>query len=174
MVKKKRKSRWEPIRCVVLAVDTARNSGVALFSRGVLHDSGEVDIFDARSLEWWCRQALEHKDEYALKHDPRRAVLVLERPWGGSFMTVEGLGAARHAWVSAWLSAGGAKKRVVRVYPQTWRGALGIRGPRDEAGFACATRGALVRPDEAAAICIGSWGCRAPEVFDVLPKERTK
>jgi hypothetical protein len=161
-----------PHPCVVLAVDTATTSGWAIYSCGVRLNSGEVDINDDAALLGICNAAVKWSGELA-------TVLVLERAYGGTKATIEGLAMARKAWLIAWKKANGTKtaRRVVLVYPQQWRSPLGFRGkvpvamqkaylraheldyPHREAG-----------PDEFEALLIGLWACRASEVAAVLPK----
>jgi hypothetical protein len=138
---------------VVLAVDTARSSGWCITQGGKYVDSCQCDAFsdEPRAL---CARAI------AL--DPK-AQLVLERPFGGNLATLQGLGAARGCWLSAWRAATGKKTdvRVTSVYAQVWRSQLF----GSSAGFALQeritaqlmTRKTHVGADEAAAICIGRW-----------------
>jgi len=160
-----------PHNCVVLAVDSAARSGWSLWSCGVRINSGECDPLDAEAVDGVCSAA----GKYSYEALPK--VLVLERPFGGTLRTVDGLGIARGAWVSAWLRAGGKKRRVVSVYPQSWRGPLGIKGKIDPL---------MQRPvlkshgidlhrepgsDEFEALLIGLWALRSPKVGAVIPKQ---
>lgn len=138
---------------VVLAIDTARNSGWCLTADGKYVDSGECDAYGDAPREV-CRRAVELD---------AKAELLLETAFGGSLATLRGLGAARGCWLSAWRWATGKKTtaRIRSVMPQTWRAALfGAT-----AGFALQekltaqvfSRKTDPAPDEAAAICIARW-----------------
>jgi len=173
--KRKPKLRLAPVlapnECVVLAVDTAKNSGWALYVRGKYHSSGEVGIMNHGALVGLvCIGAGEVMDA-GLRSD--KYVLVLERPWGGGNHQIEGLGAARHAWLSAWCDAHATKtpRRVLRVYPATWRARLFGRTKQttgSESSFALVHKRSAAGSDEAAAICIGAWASHAGEVAAAL------
>lgn len=181
-----------PWPCVALAVDTARLSGWSIFEHGHYRDSGITKADDFYGIGVLCARAV-----FDARHsDPRMAaVLVLERPSHGNLGTTVGLGKAHGVWEAAWKEAGGAKRRIVRVYPATWRAAvLGMtRGEgsnptareRHLAAIELGTASSLsnkcqlysdgrrqLTRDEAAAICIGRWACHAGEVGAVLPKRR--
>lgn len=165
----------EPHACVVLAVDTARNSGMAVYLRGRYIASGEVRKDDDAGLLAWCVDALRLAIENAVP-----CVLVLEKPpafvyRGRSASTMVGLGAARQAWERGWRDAGGIKARVVRVEPATWRKpVLGVtKGPdlpSVERARARALSGKVdIGSDEAAAVGVGYWASLAGEVLESLP-----
>jgi hypothetical protein len=159
---------------VVLAVDTARQSGWAVRVRGRHAASGELDTLDAAAVSqvvgWTLRVA---------RRTGLAAVLVLEAPWGGRVNVVASLGAARERWLVAWRMAGQSERRVVRVQPRTWRCAVlgrGATGTRDvirarEQRAACGLLGLAateIGGDEAAAVLIGVWAARAEPVARVL------
>lgn len=179
-------------RCITVSVDTARKSGWCITAPGkVVVDSGTVDIMGHADLVKIIKRARNIALQQGL---PKRAVvLVLEQPWRGKpkgekharrsqHFVVRGLGGARHAWLSAWCEAFETKAphRVVSVMPQTWRKAvLGITGgpelPAKEMATATRLRGVShaprdIKPDEAAAICIGRWSQHSGEVAAVLAK----
>lgn len=160
-----------PHSCVVLAVDSAERSGWSLWSCGVRINSGEVHAFDADAVDGVCRAALKYSYEELPK------VLVLERPFGGTLRVVDGLGMRRGAWVSAWLRLGNAKRRIVSVYPATWRAPFGIKGKVDERMQSPLLEAHGVNlhrvagPDEFEALFIGLWGLRSPKVGAVIPKK---
>lgn len=173
---------FAPWPAAVLAVDTARTSGWSVLVRGALRAAGEVAAFDLGRVTDVCRVALGTAPELPV-------VLVLERAFahhrmgrGASAATVGGIAAATEMWRQAWASAGGVRRRVVRVYPATWRAAVlgpGMGSARREAAReaeqrvaqAFAERAGLEAPgpDAAAAICIGLWAARSGEVGAVLP-----
>lgn len=164
----------KPHSCVVIGVDTATNSGWSIYSCGVRLNSGEVNVDNDEALLGICNAAVKWSGELPV-------VLVLERAYGGTKATVEGLAMARKAWLIAWKKANGIKtaRRVVLVYPQTWRSSLGFKGKVPEALQLAYLRAHEldyphrgVGPDEFEALLIGLWGCRAGEVGAVLPKRR--
>jgi hypothetical protein len=164
-------------RAVILAIDTAKQSGWAIFTPGQYAESGEANIEDRVELERITARAMK----IALACD-MPCILVLEKPWRSGFAsTYTGLGAARFAWMQAWKAAGFTERRVVRVHPQTWRSKVLGRSRRNESEpkdaiaileqrYAKATAGRDVGPDEAAAIGLGVYATRAGEVVAKLPK----
>jgi predicted RNA methylase len=164
-----------PWRCAVLAVDTAGRSGWSARYAGVQSAYGEVESLDSEALAYIVRWFVH--DAQALALAP---VLVLESPYGGNKSTLLALGAARERWLTAWRAVGLLEKRVVKIEPSRWR--RHVLGPaytgmrRDvirehESTTARALVGEAVGPDEAAAILIGVWADRAPEVGAVLGRD---
>lgn len=145
-----------PTAPVLLAVDTAKRSGWCLLQNGKYVDSGECDAFGSAPRELCAR---------AIALNPK-AVLILEKPFGGNLATLTGLGAARGCWLSAWRSATGRKTtaRVRSVLPQTWRSELfgtSAGFPLQEQLTAQLVTGQTnIHPDRAAAICIARWAAR--------------
>lgn len=188
----------KPWPCVILAVDTATNSGWSVWRDGSLLKSGEQRVDDALAyidVAHICRDALSYCPEGT---GNGLGVLVLERPWGGGWKATAGLAIAAKMWRDGWEAAGGSARRVVRVYPATWRSAVlgkARRGKHDtedairqaESTVAVALKAnagighrvangtfAAVYADEAAAICIGKWATHAGEVGKVLPAKIRK
>jgi hypothetical protein len=179
-----------PHECVVLAIDTAQRSGWAVYVCGELVSSGEVDVLDPSKstdecgVSGWdadrvCLHAL-WEVAFSLDWDApySEAVLVFERPFRG---TTQGQWIG--AWKAAWARLGGHKRRMVGVYPSSWRAR--VLGPgwsralrddvrRAERSLAQSIAGRYVGPDEATAVLIGRWGVRAGETAAVLPKRRRK
>ena len=166
-----------PLRCLVLAVDTAERSGwAAIHGKDQFLAYGEADTLDGPALRYIVRWAVCHAEARGLP-----LVLVLEKAWGGKPWVLVGLGAARERWMAAWRDLGQAEARVVSVQPSEWRAAvLGkrwARAKRDvvrphEQAVAMATVGAAVGGDEAPAILIARWAMRAAKVARVLPAAR--
>jgi hypothetical protein len=172
-----------PHSCVILSVDTAQRSGWCVYVDGKYASSGEIDMLDPSlstdqcGLSGWstdrvCLHALWECAEY----EGRPAVLVFERPFRG---TTQGQWIG--AWKQAWALNSGHKRRVCGVYPSSWRArVLGpgwARAGREqvrkmELAVAARIAGRDVKPDEAAAICIGDWATKAGEVLALLPKRR--
>jgi hypothetical protein len=142
---------------VLLAVDTAKSSGWCLLQGGKYVDSGQCDAFGSVPRELCAR---------AVALNPK-AVLVLEKPFGGNLATLTGLGAARGCWLSAWRSATGRKTdvRVVSVLPQVWRsqlfGATASFALQEKLTAQLVSRKTDIGADEAAASCIARWAMRA-------------
>ncbi len=175
---------YRPWQAAVIAVDPGRTSGWALSVQGDLRAAGEVPGLDLARVTEVCAAALAMAPELP-------AVLVIEKPFihprmsrANAAQTVAGIAAASEVWRQVWTAAGGVKRRIVGVYPATWRAAVLGRGMgtarRDVAreseqrtARALAADAGLFAapgPDAAAAICIATWGARAGEVGKVLPK----
>ena len=175
---------YRPWQAAVIAVDPGRTSGWALSVRGDLKAAGEVSGLDLARTTQVCAEALAVAPDLP-------AVLVLERPFihprmsrANAAQTVAGIAAASEIWRQGWSAAGGVKRRVVGVYPATWRAAVLGRGmgtarrevarqTEQRTARALAADAGLPGPvgsDAAAAICIATWGSRAGEVGKVLPK----
>jgi len=163
-----------PWRCVVLAVDTAARSGWSVRIAGRQSSFGEADTLDSKALDYIVSWSLYLADRRELP-----LVLVLEAPFGGPVQMLLALGAARERWLIAWRRHGLSESSTVRVQPSTWRGpVLGpqwVSAPRAEVRaheqlVAAAMLGERVRADEAAAVLIGRWAERAPQVGRVLER----
>lgn len=159
-----------PWCCSVLSVDTAKNSGWAMWRDGELLDSGEVDTSDSAALDTIVTDFVLSSKEGV----ERARVLVLERPWGGNTPTVIGLAMARERWERAWKDAGEAKMRILSVHPSTWRAkTLGnVRGLKRPEIRERERRAAVqisgkysgdLGDDECAALCIGKWAAFAAD-----------
>lgn len=175
--------------CTILAIDTAKCSGWALWTDGRLLDFGEVDKDNDAALLALC--------DRARKTLP--CLMALESMQyvyaGRSLATLVGLGAAREAWHRAWRDAGGLKGRIISVKPTRWRGALFGNTRRGMLGQGKKTRDyeqhfalhyvrehglelpapandnaqPVISGDAAAAICLGRWATCAGEVGVALP-----
>lgn len=179
---------YHPHECVVLSIDPGRVSGWAVLVRGV-----ECHYGQSNDTEEWARAvcvALEIGDERGLP-----VVVVMETWSQGSRKTdarfgapvLLGLGAAQGEWKRLLALAKVPKRRLVTVYPQTWRARV-IGGPMNrttaewkaaakgvaEAAFGRLMRptieGHLLGPDAAEAVCQAIWASRAGKVGAVLPK----
>jgi hypothetical protein len=178
---KKRKPKPPPsfaaLRCVVLAVDCAQESGWAVWICGKPVACGHVNMI---ASELAGRAPSEHAQQLAAEHGVA-AVLVFERPFRGNMQ-----GAWIGLWKQRWVAAGGAKRRMLGVYPATWRSRVLGRGwgsAKREAARAEEQRAARSMAlengldveiaghgDTAPALCIGKWASHAGEVAKVLPK----
>lgn len=175
--KRKRPARLDmPLDCAVLAIDAAETSGYAMWRAGQLLSFGEVDVFGSEPgnvLDVFLRLAGPH-------------VLVVERPFMVRSNNSTGIGTADKIWRELAKRRQFAK-RIVRVYPNTWRAAVlprgTVGGKREQVravemahaqevaayymGFCFES---TVGPDSAPAILIGKWAMRSGEVLAVLPK----
>lgn len=153
--------------CVVLAIDPGQTSGWAISVRGELISSGECSIDNSIAVSGVCKQAREAAIAHALP-----AVLVLEKPFGGSVQTITGIGQRRGAWRAQWIAAGGNKTKQVNVGTSTYRSKVLGAGnldraaarPLEQALAASRVGRGDVGPDQAAAVCINVWAAKAPEV----------
>lgn len=182
---KKRKPRPPPSPtpwpCVILAVDPANNSGWSIWANGRYVSSGECGLVlaDIRRVVAGALQFAE------MASGP--CVLVLERPFGQARGKAYGAqGAGRGEWRMVWRDCGGVAKRVVHVWPATWRSQVlgkGMGNAKRDVARAAEKQAAIafvtaVDPpddwacgdDEGAAVCIGRWAVNAGEVGAVLPK----
>jgi hypothetical protein len=170
-----------PWPCVVLAVDTASVSGWSIRAGRNQRELGEADTRDHAALTHIVRWALQYAER---RREP--LVLVLERPFGGERHTLAGLERAAERWMVAWRQLGQPTKRVVRVYPSTWRARVlggqfvaakreyvrrwellvAERVLRNASGFEAEAED--LTNDEAAAVLIGIWAARAGVVGKAL------
>lgn len=166
------------LACSVLSIDAAETSGYAMWSRGALVDFGECDVFGDEPAQVFERFA-------AL---PAPHVIVVERPFRVRSSNSTGIGTGDKIWRELAKRRGFAK-RIVRVYPSTWRSKTLPKGmasaKRDDVRPEELTaarmlvvnhlgvgKRAKVGDDSAPAILIGLWASYAPAVAKVLPKVR--
>lgn len=184
----------KPWQCAILAVDTAANSGWSIWREGQLVSHCEVDTRDElemrlvlADISLWAETTLDC-ERGRVPAVP--AVLVLEAPYGGfkhpgMVSTLVALGMARERWERAWKARGLPMSHIVRVQPSTWRAAVLGRVARMkteelrklEQSVACRLLGCAegrLGSDEAAAVCIGAWATRAPEVGRVIGERARK
>lgn len=167
-----------PHRCLVFGIDPGSTSGWAMLWRdaeGRDHlRAGSCRLGDAGEVS---REAVRLAAELGLP-----LVVVAERWTAGGWKatsTLLGLGAAWGVWKLALEQAGVPKRRVVRVYSQTWRAKV-IGGPqrkteewkRDAQRVTFARFAQDLDPDAAEAACIATWGAMASEVGAVVPRTR--
>lgn len=168
----------EPIPAVILAIDPGTRAGYCVTLRGAYEASGSVE----RGGEAVPVEAAAY-----LAEREALPLLVVAEKWspGGAFAglrTMISLGAAWGRWEGALLAAAVPMSRIVRVYPATWRAAVGIRpGTRREAidahvsAYARAYAGeTMTTDDEADAVCIAAWAAHSPVVRGKVPQRRRK
>jgi hypothetical protein len=174
---------FAPHACFVLGVDPGEHAGWALWFKDQLWDFGELSGLDYEAVKQVIRAALQLAEIGGVP-----CVMVIEKPpthhAKRSFASLLGSGETRAAWRLAWVACKGNQKRMVRVEPNRWRGAV-------LPGWAGSSR-AVIKPQElrvaesivkqhsrhgviravgaesAPAILIGRWGVRAGEVGAVL------
>lgn len=156
-----------PWPCVILAVDTAENSGWSIWRHGEIDSWGEVDLM-MRDALYPPFQTLNACFPNATK------VLVLELPFRGNSQG-QWIGHWKHEWT---VKHSLPRTKIVQVNPQTWRcKVIGLSNQkRDEmrkleqqtAKRIIGMRRGELGTDEAAAICIGKWASWAPQVGSKL------
>jgi hypothetical protein len=168
----------EPLRAVLLTIDAAKRSGVAVHVCGRLHYYTEADA----SHGPWRRQIVRDALTMAeVRNLPLGAVL--EVPWGGYLGAALSLSGTAELWRDTWRGMGLMRERMLECTANEWRRALFGRAgmPREQArrfeqemALQAARRDIpqhqhyTPRPDEAAAICIGQLACRSTAVADYL------
>jgi len=160
---------YKPHRAVVLGIDPATKSGYSIFVQGKLRSSGIVS--SARARMSVIEEAVRFMSSSSMP-----LVVVVEDWSPGGWKSWKAIASVFESWGrwSEQLDLLGIKK-VVRVQVDTWRRDLygpqkmGRRGLKD---LAKARVGSVykksVTHDEAEAILIGEWGCRAAEVSKLL------
>lgn len=154
-----------PLEAVVLAVDSARRAGFAVYLRGVLADYGEVLSRKPLDRADVVRGALRLAEHAGLS-----CALALETPYGGTVATLLSLHATAELWRDTWLAHEQAASHVLDLDAGQWRKLIfgGGNLPRDDARRLEALTaerivardrvrppGATIGPDAAAAICLG-------------------
>lgn len=160
-----------PHDAAVLAIDPGETSGWAIWVRGTLRAYGTCDVFGdmpAELVRHFLREFGPH-------------VAVIERPFLVRFGSQTNIGTADRIWRKR-LEEAGLARRIVRVYPASWRARVLGKGWASASRDLVRVREGIVagamtevdhiHPDAAAAVCIGRWGCFAGEVLAVLPKRR--
>lgn len=166
-----------PWLCDILAIDPGRTSGWALFQCGIYTASGECNaMLEAERIVELMLPRSNHPARFAIELHQQGDKVGDERM---TPRTLIGLSETTGAWKSALLRRGVSERHIVRVLVPTWRGRVttAARGTRKEAHQSRELMTAswvsgqrITKPNEAAAICIGHWACRAGEIGRTLPK----
>lgn len=169
---------FTPWSALILSVDPGKNSGWATYWCGEYLDSGELRMLDEERILYVTSTVAMLGKTYGVK-----PVMVMEyHPFiqGNRVTAKASLEQSRGIWRMKWGTAGEADSRIMDVNVSTWRAPLGIptRGDkklraRIELNTARAIAARNLGPDEAAAVLIGMWATRAPELEEVLPKAVT-
>lgn len=165
--------------CVILAIDPGKHAGWCIRFGGKPVTWGSCAPGEELGI---CRAAQVFASEESLP------LVVVAEKWtaGGPYSgprTMAGLGAAWGRWDGALRSLQHPARRVVRVYPQTWRAA--VLSPRWgatseqlkhlSATVASFDTGEIILDHNAAdAIGMSRWAERAPEVAAKIPKRRRR
>lgn len=182
---KRRKPRREslpptatPLDAVIVALDSARTTGYAIYVRGRLRAFGELDARDAESRRVVLSQAIGWASMSGIP-----VGVALEVPFGGHYRAAQSLAATAELWRDSWRSLGQLPARCVERTAGDWRrvlfgsGALGREHARHLERMLAErlvvsdmrpTSPVRVGPDAAAAICIGQVIIRARELLAVL------
>jgi hypothetical protein len=152
-----------PLDIVLLAVDVASTSGTARYTRGKLHDFGELEIDADEHRHVLMRSTVELAGQLGLP-----LALALEIPYGGPISSVVRLREHVAVWRAAWRYSGGPAHHVIEYTAAEWRArcfGLGTLKREDarrlelRAAYGLLERArlahTLLTPDAAAAICIG-------------------
>lgn len=176
---------YKPWAAVTLNVDGGEHCGVSVYDSGTYFDSGHGDGYDPAWIDEWIVRGVMHAEAMELP-----LVLVLEkppaggRPYKGTKRAPAGAASVTGScklWRRRWRrNPDTVTKRLVEVYPPTWRGAvLGSLidpQPRERLRAAIEKWGNAAKQDkmeqnESAAICIGIWSSNAGEVAKALPQK---
>ena len=167
-----------PLDAVLLAVDSARNSGWALYARGQLNKYGE------------CNSRAPHERAEVVADALRLAValdrpigLVLEVPFGGPLKTLLSLAESATLWRDTWIAYEQHPRRVIDVLATEWRERMFGVGtmPREDArrleqitaqrilDVARMTSRPALGGDAAAAVCLGYTARSSSALQTALP-----
>ena len=166
------------MQAVILAIDPGKRSGFSIWIRGILATWGPIEPGDELTAVQAAR---------VFEANEKLPLIVVGEKWtaGGwrSAASMMGMGAQWGRWDGALRAANHPKRRVVRVYPQTWRAAIlrPRRGANTEqlkhlsvtaANYVAASSVPILDDNVADAINIGRWATRAAVVEALMPKGR--
>jgi len=166
-------------RAVFLTVDSAKVSGVVLSEpsdSGCGYDTPAFGLAKTqKEREQWAREAQEAAQELEL------LLVIVGEQWsshGLSRAAYASLNASWGLWLAAFERCITMKHHIVRVDPQTWRGAVfGKRRPRDREGLKRLAvkyaeiqlkMGPNLKDDIAEAACLRVWAERSSDVHGLL------
>jgi hypothetical protein len=161
-----------PLHAVVLNLDTAINTGVAIYIDGRLRAYTEVDANDPAARKQVVRESMQAAEVRAVP-----LALVTEAPWGGYVSAAVSLAGSVRLWADTWRALGGDPWHFIELTAGQWRRSIIGRASRTreqsrawEAINASARvaqdMGSTepIRPDAAAAICMGMVTSRSSGV----------
>jgi hypothetical protein len=167
------------LRGVIMTIDAAKRSGVAMYVNGCLHHYCEVQALEGPQRRRVVQDASTIAEVRGLP-----LACVIEVPWRGGHISAElALTAVVALWRDTWRGAGLSAESLLEYTANDWRRALfGTSGmPRAEvrrleAATAAQTahrdmpsaRHYTIGPDAAAAICIGQVAIRSGAVAAAL------
>lgn len=156
-----------PAPCVVLGIDSAATSG---WARGA--PRAHRFALDASGT---CRTACQRRDvvtaAIARAAEMRVPLVVVAEDWAPHGMTPRTFGGLREAFGRWAEHLDLAALPVVRVMPNRWRGALGLRASGSDAWKRAAQLAVRARfgieatADQAEAVCIAVYGAHSDEVL---------
>lgn len=167
-----------PMPAVIMTIDAAKRSGVAVYVRGKLYHYCEV-----QALEGPARRRVVHDAATIAMVRGLPLACVIEVPFGGHASAALALTAVVALWRDTWRSQGQRAEHMLEFTANEWRRALfGVAGMpradvrRREAMLAKATatsdmptvRHYTIGPDAAAAICMGQVVIRSGTVAAAL------
>ncbi|MCC6649097.1 MAG: hypothetical protein IT374_26450 [Polyangiaceae bacterium] len=166
---------YQPHECAILSIDPGEVSGWALLVTGLVCASGTAAGSTERA------SAIARAVNKA--HFWSRPLVVVAETWPRRMRGGVPTGAlsAWSLWRESLAESGIPKRRVVRVHVGRWSAAIlggaalttEQRRARSIARARHETARESIDHDEAAAICIGIYASRSPEVAKVLPKRRS-
>lgn len=167
-----------PVRGVILTLDAATRTGVAVYVNGCLHHYTEVQAVEGPQRRRVLQDACTIADVRGLP-----LACVMEVPFGGRASAALALTAVVALWRDTWRGAAQSSESLMEYTANEWRRPLfGVAGmPRAEvrrleAALAAKTalrdmpgkRHYTIGPDAAAAICIGQVAIRSSAVAAAL------
>lgn len=167
----------QPLDAVVLALDSAKHTGLATYYCGRLVGYGECDSRKPDERAEAIRSALRLAEYTGLK-----AGLALETPYGGALTTLLSLNATATLWRDSWVAHDQPLTRIVELQARQWRAQLfgSSRMPREATRRLEAITAAQIAqrddvrdcgpigPDAAAAICLGNVARRSAALLAAL------
>jgi len=167
-----------PLDAVLLAVDSARCSGWAVYARGQLHTYGECSSRVPQERAEVVAEAL--RLSVALD---RPIGLVLEVPFGGPLKTLLSLAETAALWRDTWVAYEQHPRRVIDVLATEWRERMFGTGsmPREDARRLEQITAQRIRDvarlssrpelggDAAAAVCLGYTARTSSALQTALP-----
>jgi len=167
-----------PVRMVLLAIDSARTSGVATYVNGGLSHYDEIN---ARSHFERHHVMADACVTTRLRDLP--VVACIEAPWGGRLSAALSLTATLELWRDTWVRLGQDPARCLdRTAPEWRRMLFGRTRTREQArkleslvaeqiaAKDLPGRPHRIGPDAAAAICIGQTQIRSRELHQLLAR----
>lgn len=163
-----------PLDAVIVAIDSARCSGVATYVSGRLHHYCEVSARAHGDRQLALRDAVVTARVRGLP-----CAMVLEVPYGGRLNAALSLTATATLWLDTWAQLGQQAGLCVELTAPEWRRQVFGKRPQQReqarrleallaeqiAGRDLPGRVHRIGPDAAAAVCMGQTQIRSRELF---------